>query len=107
MLCAHAAECVASDDTTVWKHSNGLFHRYQATPGGNGKAIWKEYDADRNLLAQYEEKERQNGAVILRDNSRGGLEVLLRRDISALKQPKEREFQQMYAGTFLRVAHCE
>eukprot|EP00796_Vickermania_ingenoplastis_P010070 gene10070-7040_t len=79
-----AKDCRAVDDNSVWKHANGLFHRYPAGVMSN-RAIWIEYDSERRKLAQFEEMQRQGSTVVLRDSVRD-VELLLRRDVAAIKR---------------------
>lgn len=99
---AEARECRAIEDFTVWKHSGGIFHRYT---DATGRKKWVEFDSERRQKAEYDEVQQQSGASVLRDPVKE-IELLLRRDMCAMKRYNEREYQQLYAGGWVKVARC-
>lgn len=117
-------ECNAVEDLSIWKHAGGVYRRFspphsssflkmaQSQKNSNAissnKAIWQEVQSNGEVIAYFEElqKDTLDNIVVLGDVNRG-LQVLLRRDLAAAKMDKDKEFQQLYAGGWLKVGHCE
>ncbi|CCW62948.1 unnamed protein product [Phytomonas sp. EM1] len=94
-----ANRCVAKDAMTVWKHDKGIFRKAKHSN------IWSEYNASYELITSFrEEKRSQDGVIIHNDES--GVSILLRHDICGFKALEESNFQQLYHGSFMRVADC-
>ncbi|CCW70350.1 unnamed protein product [Phytomonas sp. Hart1] len=94
-----ANRCVAKDTMTVWKHDKGLFRKPKHSN------IWLEYNSNYELVATFKEISRSPEGIIMHDDERG-LSILLRSDVSGIKTEEEANFQQLYHGSFTKVADC-
>lgn len=118
-----SSECTTVEDESIWKHADGVFRRYtpphsdyfinKLREGNNDetnkkKIFWEEFGKEGESVAHYGEimRDMTEGIAVLLDLSKDR-EVLLRRDLCGARAVGGAEFKQLYAGSFMKTAHCE
>ncbi|KAG5505784.1 hypothetical protein JKF63_05120 [Porcisia hertigi] len=111
---AHAKDCITRgpEHMSVWKHKEGSFQCNNCI-GAESAALhsraarrrWTEYDKDRHAVNTFLEGHRDNAQVVLEDDKRG-VSILLRHDLSGIRNEGEQSFRQLYQGTFISVVDC-
>lgn len=99
-----AKMCRESKSSSIWKHAGGSFKKV-------GPNTWKEFN-DKNIPTPdvFEQVLTEGTAVVIHDKRRD-LQILLKDDVAGVKNSEairrnDPNFQQLYAGSFIKVMDC-
>lgn len=96
---AEARECKVKKGSHVWKHGGGTFRRIKGT------LTWEEANEKGEVQGTFQEFAREHEGIILRHEERG-VNILLRNDMAAIQNKGQRNYQQLYGGSWLKTVDC-
>eukprot|EP00008_Paramoeba_atlantica_P015169 CAMPEP_0201495002 /NCGR_PEP_ID=MMETSP0151_2-20130828/51399_1 /ASSEMBLY_ACC=CAM_ASM_000257 /TAXON_ID=200890 /ORGANISM="Paramoeba atlantica, Strain 621/1 / CCAP 1560/9" /LENGTH=103 /DNA_ID=CAMNT_0047883687 /DNA_START=44 /DNA_END=355 /DNA_ORIENTATION=- len=95
-----AATCTLRNEPRLWQHDKGEFRR------SRGKSnSWEEINEEGQITSRFTQQQLSGRQVILRNNERD-ITLVLTEEMAGIRGKGQEQFQQLYAGSWVKIADC-
>eukprot|EP00759_Apiculatamorpha_spiralis_P015398 PhF_6_TR22051/c0_g1_i1/m.31297 len=94
-----AKKCSVSSDPRVWAHDKGQFRHVRGTNK------WVEMNDKNEVVSTFLEEQRAGSQIVIGSTERE-ISILLQSDLAGIRNKGQHNFQQLYGGSWLKIADC-